>query len=80
MRGEVGLRGRVTHLGDEPRLLEQVVVDERGRDPRVVVEVDVDQLAEARRVVVAHRLRVAERLEDRVGQQHLRRRGARGEL
>ena len=66
------MRRRVTHLRDEPRLLEQVVVDERGRDARVVVEVDVDQLAEARRVVVAHRLRVAKGLEDRVGQQHLR--------
>ena len=36
-----------------------------------MVEVDVDQLAEARRVVVAHRLRVAEGLEDGVRQQHL---------
>ena len=58
-------------LRDEARLLEQVLLDLGALDDALLVEVDVDVLAEAARVVVAYRLGVAERLEDRIGLEYL---------
>eukprot|EP00754_Rhynchopus_humris_P030114 Rhum_TRINITY_DN15258_c4_g1::Rhum_TRINITY_DN15258_c4_g1_i5::g.148160::m.148160 len=54
-------------LRHDTRLLQQVVDHLRAdQDPRLLVEEQLDVLTETRRVVVAQRLRVTERLEDRV--------------
>ena len=54
------------HLLHDSRLFEQVLRVARRVDLSARVEEDLNVLAEARRVVVAHRLGVAERLEDRI--------------
>lgn len=59
-------------LRHDAGFLQEVLLDIRALDRALLVEADVDVLAEARRVVVAVRLGVAERLEDRVRlQQHV---------
>ena len=56
---------------DDPRLLEEVLLDLRALDDALLVEDDVDVLAEAGGVVVADGLGVAEGLQDGVGLQDL---------
>jgi hypothetical protein len=56
---------------DDPRALEQVRPDRRAGDSVVLIELNLDELPEPRRVVVSHRLRVSERLQERVGLQDL---------
>ena len=68
----VGALGRVD--GHHAAALQQVRADARAADAPRHVKVDLHKLAEARGVVVAHGLRVAERLQQRVGLQHLRNR------
>ena len=51
--------------------LKEVGPDCRAADPVLLIELNLHELAESRRVVVAHRLCVAESLQQRVGLQHL---------
>ena len=61
----------VLALRDDSGSLQQVVGDVAAHHAALGVEVDLDELAEPRRVVVASRLSVSERLQDRVGVENL---------
>lgn len=63
-----------THLGVDsydPGSLQKVGADEGAADTTRHVEAQLHKLAEPRRVIVAARLRVAERLQQRIAFQHL---------
>eukprot|EP00962_Isochrysis_galbana_P055701 scaffold27473_cov118-Isochrysis_galbana.AAC.2 len=64
----VALLGR---LHDRARLLKQVCYDVSAHQPVALIKVNARELAEARRVVIHDRLRIAERLKDRVAVQNL---------
>ena len=57
-------------LVDYPGLLEQVGPHGGADDVVGVVEADFDVFAEARGIVVSRRLRISDRLHDRVRSQH----------
>lgn len=58
-------------LERDARLLEEVVLDDAAADAELVVEANLHELAEPRTVVVADRLGVSKRLQDRVGLEDL---------
>ena len=55
--------------GDHTRFLEEVRLNEGPLDRAIARKVQSHHLSEARGVVVAHRLGVAERLEQRIGRE-----------